>query len=66
MKDRQRSVRSMTELRRLECALVRGRGLVHLLVRGLAKVKAVALWFAIAHNVVCGARLRARKVTWAV
>jgi transposase len=44
-----------------ECvnAQARNRGLWRLLVRGVAKVKAVALWFAIAHNVVCGARLRA-------
>jgi transposase len=47
-----------------ECinAQARNRGLVRLLVRGLQKVKAVALWFAIAHNVVCGARLRGPKV----
>jgi transposase len=46
-----------------ECvnAQTRNRGLVRLLVRGLRKVKAVALWFAIAHNLVCGARLRAAK-----
>jgi transposase len=45
----------------VECvnAQTRNRGLVRLLVRGLRKVKAIALWFAIAHNVVCGARLRA-------
>ena len=44
-----------------ECvnAQARNRGLVRLLVRGVEKVKAVALWFAIAHNVVCGPRLRA-------
>jgi transposase len=37
----------------IECvnAQARNRGLVRLLVRGLRKVKAVALWFAIAHNV---------------
>lgn len=40
-------------------AQARNRGLVRLLVRGLRKVKAIALWFAIAHNLVCGARLRA-------
>jgi transposase len=36
-----------------ECvnAQARNRGLTRLLVRGLSKVKAVALWFAIAHNV---------------
>lgn len=44
-----------------ECgnAQARNRGLRQFLVRGLAKVKAVAMWFAVAHNVVCGARLRA-------
>jgi hypothetical protein len=43
-----------------ECvnAQARNRGLVRLLVRGRQKVKAIALWFAIAHNVVCGVRLR--------
>ena len=47
--------------RTIECvnAQTRNRGLLRLLVRGLAKVKAVALWFAIAHNVACGRRLRA-------
>lgn len=45
----------------VECvnAQARNRGLVRLLVRGLAKVKAIALWFALAHNVACGLRLRA-------
>jgi transposase len=43
-----------------ECvnAQARNRGLVQLLVRGQRKVKAVALWFGIAHNVVRGLRLR--------
>ena len=43
-----------------ECvnAQARNRGLVRLLVRGLRKVKAIALWFALAHNVACGVRLR--------
>jgi transposase len=43
-----------------ECvnAQARNRGLLRLLVRGQQKVKAIALWFAIAHNVVCGLRLR--------
>jgi len=43
-----------------ECvnAQARNRGLVRLAVRGLRKVKAIALWFAVAHNVVCGMRLR--------
>lgn len=35
-----------------ECvnAIARGRGLTHFLVRGLSQVKAVALWYALAHN----------------
>ena len=35
-----------------ECvnAIARGRGLTQFLVRGLNKVKAVALWYALAHN----------------
>ena len=47
-----------------ECvnAQARNRGLVRLLVRGVAKVKAVALWMALAHNVACGVRLRAGVV----
>src|SRR5512135_167270 len=44
-----------------ECinALARGRGLIRVLVRGLAKVKAIALWYALAHNVLRAAQLRA-------
>jgi len=44
-----------------ECvnALVRGRGLLWFLVRGLMKVKAIALWQALAHNLLRGAKLRA-------
>src|SRR5512142_3374887 len=44
-----------------ECvnALARGRGLVFVLVRGVAKVKALALWYALAHNLLCATRLRA-------
>jgi transposase len=47
-----------------ECvnAQARNRGLVRLLVRGLRRVTALALWYAIAHNVVRGARLRAAAV----
>jgi transposase len=47
-----------------ECvnALARGRGLVCVWVRGVAKVKALALWFALAHNLLCAARLRAAVV----
>ena len=32
-------------------AQARNRGLIQLVVRGLQKVKAIALWFATAHNV---------------
>jgi hypothetical protein len=47
-----------------ECvnALARGRGLVRVLVRGEAKVRAIALWYALAHNLLCAARLRAAAV----
>jgi hypothetical protein len=47
-----------------ECvnALARGRGLVCVLIRGVTKVKAIALWFALAHNLLCAARLRAAAV----
>jgi len=42
-----------------ECvnAQARNRGLTRFLVRGLAKVKAVALWHALAHNMACTWRL---------
>jgi len=45
----------------VECvnAQARNRGLLRLLVRGRRKVRAIALWFAIAHNLVCAVRLRA-------
>ena len=51
-----------------ECvnALARNRGLQRLPVRGLQKVKAIALWYALVHNVMRAAALRAeavRKVT---
>lgn len=44
-----------------ECvnALARNRGLQRFLVRGLRKVKAVALWYALAHNLMRGVALRA-------
>jgi hypothetical protein len=44
-----------------ECinALARNRGLRHLLVRGIAKVKACVLWYAVAHNVARALSLRA-------
>ena len=42
-----------------ECvnAIARNRGLYQFLVRGLRKVRAIALWFALAHNVSRGAAL---------
>jgi transposase len=44
-----------------ECvnALARNRGLQRFLVRGLRKVKAVALWYALAHNLMRAVTLRA-------
>lgn len=47
----------------IECAnaQARNRGLLRLLVRGLEKVRAVVMWFAVAHNLACGIRLRAGK-----
>ena len=44
-----------------ECvtALARGRGLVQLTVRGRLKALAVALWHALAHNILRGVALRA-------
>jgi transposase len=47
----------------VECvnAQARNRGLLRLRVRGLLKVKAIVLWFAIAHNLMCGVRLRAER-----
>ena len=44
-----------------ECvnAIARNRGLRQFLVRGLKKVRAVALWFALAHNLMRGVALRA-------
>ena len=49
----------------IECvnAQARNRGLIRLLVRGLEKVKAVALWYAVAHNVRRGLSLRGRLAT---
>lgn len=50
-----------------ECvnAQARNRGLRQFVVRGLAKVRAVATWFAVAHNVACGVRLRAERLAMA-
>jgi hypothetical protein len=44
-----------------ECvnALARNRGLRQLLVRGLVKVKAIVLWYAVAHNLARALSLRA-------
>ncbi len=46
----------------IECvnAQARNRGLRQFVVRGV--VKAVAVWFAVAHNVACGVRLRAERL----
>ena len=48
-----------------ECvnAIARNRGLRQFLVRGLAKVRAVALWFALAHNLMRAVALRAEAAT---
>lgn len=47
-----------------ECsnAHARNRGLQRFLVRGLRKVKAVALWYALAHNLIRAATLRAELI----
>ncbi len=44
-----------------ECvnAQCRNRGLLRFLVRGLEKARAVGLWHALAHNMVCTGRLLA-------
>jgi len=44
-------------------ARLRNRGLQQFLVRGLAKVKAVLLWFVLLHNLLEGHRLRRRSRT---
>ena len=41
-------------------ALARNRGLYRLLVRGARKVRAILLWYALAHNLMQGVNLRAR------
>jgi hypothetical protein len=45
-----------------ECvnAIARGRGLMQFVVRGLNKVKAVALWYALAHNLMRAVALAAQ------
>jgi hypothetical protein len=47
-----------------ECvnAQARNRGLHRFLVRGLVKVKAIALWYALAHNAMRAGALRAKAV----
>jgi transposase len=51
-----------------ECvnALARNRGLQRFLVRGLQKVKAIALWYALVHNVMRAVTLRAEVVQMVV
>jgi len=51
-----------------ECvnALARNRGLQRFLVRGLRKVKAVALWYALAHNLMRAVTLRAEAAQMVV
>jgi IS5 family transposase len=51
-----------------ECvnALARNRGLQRFLVHGLRKVKAVALWYALAHNLMRAVTLRALAVPMAI
>jgi transposase len=51
-----------------ECvnALARNRGLQRFLVRGLRKVKAVVLWFALAHNLMRAVALRAGAAPTAI
>jgi transposase len=51
-----------------ECvnAISRNRGLQQFLVRGLAKVRTVVLWFAIAHNLMRAVALRAKATLAAV
>jgi len=46
-------------------AMARNRGMYQFLVRGLEKVKAVVLWFALAHNLIRAASLRRRMVAMA-
>jgi transposase len=50
-----------------ECinAIARNRGLQHFRVRGLAKVRAVVLWFALAHNLLRACQLRRLATTTA-
>ena len=50
-----------------ECvnAIARNRGLRQFLVRGLAKVRAVALWYALAHNLMRALTLRAEAIAGA-
>ena len=50
-----------------ECvnAIARNRGLQRFLVRGLQKVRAVTLWFALAHNLMRAVSLRAEAAAMA-
>ena len=47
-------------------ALARNRGLQRFLVRGLRKVKAVVLWYVLAHNLMRAVALRAAAAQGAV
>lgn len=45
----------------LSNAHARNRGFYHVRVRGLAKVKIIALWYALIHNLLLAQTLRARQ-----
>src|SRR5437763_15581568 len=62
---RTRSTRSARRRRSGVNALARNRGLRQLLVRGVAKVKAIARGYAIAHNLLRAVSLRAALATHA-
>lgn len=47
-------------------AQARNRGFYQVRVRGLQKVRMIALWYALIHNVLCARRLRAEKALAAV
>ena len=58
-KDRAATAECASSLVRKRGALARNRGLNQFPVRGLAKVKCVALWYVLAHNMV------RRRAVWA-
>lgn len=47
-------------------AQARNRGFYQVRVRGLQKVRTIALWYALIHNVLCARRLRAAKAQTAI